>query len=228
MRCCCKNADSYASTGTGILGYNMFSYCYNNPIFLADNEEEKAGRSNVVMVNDGGCYISPKSTKEQIWGFVNGQSVVEYAEEKFGLGSISNSGCALIATYNVMQALGTPESLYDIMQDYQNIYGTLLFGAWGVGPCNIEKYLIGNNITFTPYWRASSLDRNVESRSVVIFTVQNSKNIFKGFHTMAAIYNDGSYYIFNRYNKSSAVEKKDSLTEIIAGRWICGYCIKIG
>jgi len=30
------NADSYASTGTGFLGYNMFAYCENNPVRLID------------------------------------------------------------------------------------------------------------------------------------------------------------------------------------------------
>ena len=30
------NADGYISTGTGILGYNMFAYCGNNPIMRVD------------------------------------------------------------------------------------------------------------------------------------------------------------------------------------------------
>ena len=30
------NADSYASTGQGIIGYNMFAYCNNNPIMFVD------------------------------------------------------------------------------------------------------------------------------------------------------------------------------------------------
>ena len=30
------NADAYVSTGTGLLGYNMFAYCNNNPVMLAD------------------------------------------------------------------------------------------------------------------------------------------------------------------------------------------------
>ena len=31
------NADSYTSTGQGPLGYNMFAYCLNNPIFRYDS-----------------------------------------------------------------------------------------------------------------------------------------------------------------------------------------------
>lgn len=30
------NADAYASTGTGLLGYNMFAYCNNNPVIYTD------------------------------------------------------------------------------------------------------------------------------------------------------------------------------------------------
>ncbi len=32
------NADSYLSTGTGLLGYNMYAYCNNNPISYIDSE----------------------------------------------------------------------------------------------------------------------------------------------------------------------------------------------
>ena len=34
------NADSYASTGQGFLGYNMFAYCGNNPIINQDPSGE--------------------------------------------------------------------------------------------------------------------------------------------------------------------------------------------
>ena len=30
------NADSYASTGQGIIGHNMFAYCNNNPVMRID------------------------------------------------------------------------------------------------------------------------------------------------------------------------------------------------
>ena len=34
------NADSYASTGQGLIGYNAFAYCNNNPIIAADYDGE--------------------------------------------------------------------------------------------------------------------------------------------------------------------------------------------
>ena len=30
------SADSYLSTGSGLLGYNMFAYCNNNPVMGYD------------------------------------------------------------------------------------------------------------------------------------------------------------------------------------------------
>ena len=36
------NADSYVSTGQGLTGYNMFTYCNNNPIMLIDFTGGKA------------------------------------------------------------------------------------------------------------------------------------------------------------------------------------------
>ena len=32
------NADAYLSTGTGLLGYNMYSYCNNNPVNYVDSD----------------------------------------------------------------------------------------------------------------------------------------------------------------------------------------------
>ena len=37
------NADSYASTGQGFLGYNMFAYCLNTPVNYADKNGTDAG-----------------------------------------------------------------------------------------------------------------------------------------------------------------------------------------
>ncbi len=42
------NADSYASTGTGLLSYNMFAYCGNNPV----NNSDPSG--NAFLVAEGG------------------------------------------------------------------------------------------------------------------------------------------------------------------------------
>lgn len=55
------NADSFASTGQGILGYNMFAYCLNNPV----NWEDLTGMYSYNKVTqkqcDFGCSDYPPS-----------------------------------------------------------------------------------------------------------------------------------------------------------------------
>ena len=50
------NADSYASTGQGFLGYNMFAYCGNAPAIAADNNGHKCVS---IEINDGGGLTPP-------------------------------------------------------------------------------------------------------------------------------------------------------------------------
>ena len=47
------NADKYASTGDGLVGYNMFAYCSNNPVNYSDPSGE-AVNSRSMLINDGG------------------------------------------------------------------------------------------------------------------------------------------------------------------------------
>ena len=46
------NADGYASTGQGFLGYNMFAYCENNPIIFCDKSGHALNAS--LMLTDSG------------------------------------------------------------------------------------------------------------------------------------------------------------------------------
>ena len=47
------NADKYASTGDGLLSYNMFAYCSNNPVNYSDPSGE-AVNNRPMLINDGG------------------------------------------------------------------------------------------------------------------------------------------------------------------------------
>ena len=72
------NADSFASTGQGMLGNNMFSYCLNNPISYFDpsgtrcvlnSRGIRSGENDVPYKGEPGSHvISPDGTKERIYG----------------------------------------------------------------------------------------------------------------------------------------------------------------
>ena len=74
------NADSYASTGQGIIGHNMFAYCNNNPINMSDPTGELGlmfwSFVSVVGISAGAnavsTYIAGGSTEECIKAAVAG------------------------------------------------------------------------------------------------------------------------------------------------------------
>ena len=66
------NADSYASTGQGFLGYNMFAYCGNNPVSRVDADGNKYtmiedyygnGKKNTIKA----IGFHESVTAEQLW-----------------------------------------------------------------------------------------------------------------------------------------------------------------
>ena len=59
------NADGYISTGTGFLGYNMFTYCNNNPVMNVDPMGDCPWLFFAIGFGVGlyiGVYIAPSST----------------------------------------------------------------------------------------------------------------------------------------------------------------------
>jgi len=62
------NADTFATTGQGLLGNNMFAYCQNNPVIYYDSE----GHFLCTAVGAIGGALSGA-----IWGLIEGKSGVE-------------------------------------------------------------------------------------------------------------------------------------------------------
>lgn len=160
-------------------------------------------------------------------GLINGQAVFEYAEYSFGFGTYASSGCAVIAVYNARQLLGQGESLGRISDDFLVCHGTLLGGAWGVAPWDINDYFIANNIPYTGYRSYDAFLSDVSEGDVVIFTIIVAENnIFEGFHTMAAQHQNGSFVVYNVSNDRSTSYLATSLLNMYVdgpSGWVYGY-----
>ena len=77
------NADSFASTGQGLLGNNMFAYCNNNPVNLSDYSGNKPGvwfKSIDEAARDAALYIGEVSF-ENGWEY----AVAIYARKRYKL-----------------------------------------------------------------------------------------------------------------------------------------------
>ena len=86
------NADSYASTGQGVLGHNMFAYCLNNPVIYSDN----CGRSCLFSMS---LYDKPRGT------YITDQSEEPWGQMTLGSSTVGKMGCGLVAIYNAMISL---------------------------------------------------------------------------------------------------------------------------
>ena len=64
------NADSYASTGQGFLGVNMFAYCSNNPVNNFDNDGKRQGHASAIA----------KAKRENAQGRYNEDTINIYME----------------------------------------------------------------------------------------------------------------------------------------------------
>jgi RHS repeat-associated protein len=67
------NADGYISTGTGLLGYNMFTYCNNNPVMNVD----PIGESFLAILAWGIIAVTVAATVNDIYQVASGNVPVE-------------------------------------------------------------------------------------------------------------------------------------------------------
>ena len=115
------NADSYASTGQDIIGYNMFAYCGNSPIMFIDNSGTKytcieviggglSRKKDVAVIYDGKTsgYLIGIHGK----GFAHqGSELVSRLAENFNVDEFTYSTMAEFVTcWNSLE------------KDYQDIY----------------------------------------------------------------------------------------------------------
>lgn len=219
------NADALVSTGQGMLGYNMFAYCLNNPVVNSDTHG-LAARHMMASTYAGNALPMPIDVPEfaetpltQTDGVINGQARLPYADYRIGLGSYGISGCAYIATYNAMQLIGKPQSLALVTMEVF-AYGAVALGAGGAGPWGTAAYFNAHGIEYEGSFFANRLTSNISEGSVITFTAWYPG----GWHAMTARYTNGEYWVYNRYNHDVQCTIYTSLSDAYSnGWWIYGF-----
>ena len=224
------NADVYVSTGQDFLETNMFAYCGNNPINYVDYDGYWAIKCNPVIGEILKRVLAKNfanDTFSKTEGLINGQAVFEFANEKCGLGTYAKNGCGVIAIYNAMQLLKKNQSLGSIETAFQYKYGMILYGLGGIGPWSFGEYFDSKNIKYKGYSSYANLERDLSNGDVIVFTVRNSrKNIFKGYHTMAARFIGGRFVVYNISSIITTPTSVNSLDPVYDdSKWIYGYIV---
>ena len=199
----------------------MFAYCLNKPTNHADSSGNRcvpAGRGGML----GGTSVTrpnPAPTPEkQTYGVISGQGLLPYADKKIGVGSYGKSGCAYIAAYNALQLAWMGKPLSTVTDELYHDYGSILFGACGVAPATLATYLRNQGIVSVESANPSTLVNGITDGSIITFTAWNkANNLFGGWHAMTALYSNGEYIVYNRYNRDANPRNYSSLSSAIGG-----------
>ena len=226
------NADSYASTGQGFLGYNMFAYCGNNCVISNDSSGHYATFDpNFLIDEEEAVYHEP----------INGQGREPYASMVFGSSDLEHSGCGAIGVHNGLILSGHRSDIRHWISFFQSKRFFRLLGVFpweiddaldSVGVCYesssdpsiVEKCKNGGVVIVT-YW----VETVTTSVSPTPFSSPVSGSIpwiFGGAHTIAISYHNNYYWVYNAWNEATGVETYKSINYCTTGgAFIYGYYI---
>ena len=229
------NADSYASTGQGFIGANMFAYCNNNPIRYADHN----GRSlediiewlMALLANTTASRLSftlaivnaltnsklesnPElSTAGKILNDQNGATGDNY---RYGFQTATNNGCEVIAIHNAKVLTGRESTFTQTALSVQLKGAMLAGGFFGSNPFAIGRVLHSEGIDYSQVNDVGEMT----ATGTYIISFWNSGAPWNGLHTVAVGY-DGDTY--TTYNLNGYGNESHLLPTEYANNFICGY-----
>lgn len=127
--------------GGACIGYYVFQEViaeknyYDNIKVIGENEENLIGGTN----NING-YLKPQFSHNVVIDdkvYITNQSDIIFQNIKFGVSTMNNNGCAVMATYNLLRFLNINMKLVDIIYYYEK--RNLVFGGLGVWPSHMKK-----------------------------------------------------------------------------------------
>ena len=223
-----------------IRGYNLYAYCFNNPVSLSDSSGQwplwaKVALATVtspfvaVVAAIGYRHVSKQNnrlnsavdadpattTKNRILEDQNGATGDNF---KYGLYSARWNACETIAVHNAKVLEGLDSSLSETMTDFQSAGAMIGYGALGSNPYAIGRVLKKEGIAYSRV----GLNEMTKSGTYII-SFWNEGAPWKGLHTVAVSY-DGSTYTAHNLG-GNGEEYSISLSDY-QSRYICGYYVE--
>ena len=146
------NADGYVSTGTGLMGHNMFAYCNNNPVMYVDPTgarpvSEIQADIDVLeaFIKEARYAIANQTTT------LNAEDMLHYAQQLSALKQELAEEKMKVVTYPVGGSTG-PGETYDghgNARDIAALEGTPIFAAMG-GEVTAVVMCYSNDFNYNP------------------------------------------------------------------------------
>ena len=204
------NADALVYNDAGILGFNMFAYCINNPVNMVDVAGYKPE------------YITDQYPDYEIDG-------VKMKDISFGLGNIADHGCGVIAAYNVLAAENKNLSFNKVKNEIIARGGLNAAGLWGTTRSSLVRFMRSK------YWIAYTADVittfwgiKAEMSDAVIILIKWEK--LEGLHYISGIStgknsNRGGSFVF--YNSGLLDRNGNSIDGKAMSIWTFLEYVKI-
>lgn len=155
---------------------------------------------------------------------INGQGGYSYF--RFGLCTLDQVGCGVIAFYNILRLFKKGIKLADLIFEMEtNRTETVPFGFFGINPFSMKKMFSTYGICYDRFFNLKHFERTREDGSVYLLTFWNDpKNWFKGAHTVAVRDRKTCFDVYNKTNQRKTVAKISDISEICGKKaLICGY-----
>ena len=166
------NADGYVSTGTGMLGYNMFAYCNNNPIMFTDPTGDFPWLVIGIIVAVVAAVVAIPTTVNHIVNAVNYSKIDDelqdsYTEEE-GIEEIEKTlseydGCKVYLNESGIKI----ENSYKVNSRYDRQKVSEILNRMGITDReydNMSAEWLGHNVTYwvVPFTRDSTKSVDLE------------------------------------------------------------------
>ncbi|MCM1546661.1 MAG: hypothetical protein NC033_06485 [Clostridiales bacterium] len=167
-------------------------------------------------------------------GYINDQS--NYTNWGYGLTSLAEGGCGIIAIFNVMQKLQKNPQLADIIYEFDSKSGNLFWGKGGADVTHIRKYFNDRDIHNEFYDKWSTMKnklKNMTDKQIAICSYWLTRSPINGHYVAVEKLKDsnGNDY-FKVYNVGGAyITVYDLDTDyankiFLNGDFINGYIIE--
>ncbi len=129
---------------------------------------------------------------------INGQSMGAVSGMKFGLGTIRNCGCEVIAVYNALLLSGVPHPFEEVAK--YMVRFSMLGGLWGTFPYALGHCLRHFGLENKKLRTRESVKRELAAGNRVVYTYWNGRRFLSSIHTVCVEQRGEKLYVCNEYS----------------------------
>lgn len=157
-------------------------------------------------------------------GLINGQSLGAVSGMKFGLSSMSRSGCEVIAVYNALLLHGRETPFCEIAR-YMERFRVLL-GFWGTNFLSLGHCLKHYGLHTKRVRRPDDAERALQNGQTVVYVYWVGKRLRSSVHTVVLQMGRDVLLVYNAFNRCGHTVHARPEDYLRKRRMIFGYVIE--